>query len=435
MHNTSSLRVVALNNSYHPKQSAAATSGKRPKHFLNFEFLSRTTPETASSFSTFCTYSRRNVTSAGNHSPPPPYAQSGLFFPSYHIFDASTPFTMESSLQRDRHIRYFLQCLKYLPTPYTSLDSSRLTVVHFIVQSLSLLGALDQSNEDTYGIHKDQLIDWIYSLQVKIPNDTENWNLAGFQGSTCMGNSSIFSHLAMTYSALCSLRTLGDDFSRLNNPNEIVRAIKSLQLENGSFSCLYNGSESDMRFVYCACAVSYMLDNWSGVDVDKTIFYIRSCRTWDGAIGLSPGLEGHGGSVFCAVASLYLMGKIDEVFGEGNWKDDLIHWCLSRQLRGMQGRPNKNEDTCYSYWIGGALRLLNADNMLNKDMLTHFVLNCQTQMGGFSKLQGGLYPDVLHSFYSLAWLSLAAEDNQVCPFELQKFDCALGMARRKHNES
>jgi geranylgeranyl transferase type-1 subunit beta len=321
---------------------------------------------------------------------------------------------------------------------------------------LSLLGALGPNNDNdtTYGVHKEQIIDWVYNLQIKLPKEDDDdtiWKYAGFQGSTCVGNSDLCTkgnsivhpythfcqgHLAMTYSALCILKVLGDDFSRLENPRDITRAMKSLQLENGSFSSTHNGSENDMRFVYCACAISFMLNDWDGVDVDKTVGYIRFCRTWDGAISLSPGLEGHGGSVFCAVASLHLMGKLHQVLEEDDWKEALIHWCVSRQVRGMQGRPNKNEDTCYSYWIGGALRLLQSDNLLDKDALTSFVLSCQTQMGGFSKLIGGIYPDVLHSFYSLAWLSLAAEDpsthgtnNISCHCQLHPFDCALGIAR------
>lgn len=32
-----------------------------------------------------------------------------------------------------------------------------------------------------------------------------------------------------------------------------------------------------MRFVFCACAISYMLDDWSGVDVAGVVRYINSC--------------------------------------------------------------------------------------------------------------------------------------------------------------
>jgi hypothetical protein len=49
------------------------------------------------------------------------------------------------------------------------------------------------------------------------------------------------------------------------------------------------GSENDMRFVYCACCISYVLDNWSGVDIDKAVVFIKnsmvsidsSSRQWE----------------------------------------------------------------------------------------------------------------------------------------------------------
>jgi prenyltransferase beta subunit len=121
------------------------------------------------------------------------------------------------------------------------------------------------------------------------------------------------------------------------------------------------------------------------------------------------------------------------------WKDNLIHWCVMRQhsllhtnpnstitdeaatngyymeggmtrnnAAGMQGRPNKLEDTCYSYWIGGTLHLLHASHLLDGWALREYVLECQSPYGGFGKVLGAM-PDLLHSFYSLAWLSLSNE--------------------------
>jgi geranylgeranyl transferase type-1 subunit beta len=57
------------------------------------------------------------------------------------------------------------------------------------------------------------------------------------------------------------------------------------------------GSENDLRFIYCACAISHIIKDWNGVDIDEAVKYIRSCRAWDGAISLIPGQESHGGSL------------------------------------------------------------------------------------------------------------------------------------------
>ena len=42
-----------------------------------------------------------------------------------------------------------------------------------------------------------------------------------------------------------------------------------------SFCSTIEQSESDMRFVYCACCVSYILNDWSAINVDLTADYIK----------------------------------------------------------------------------------------------------------------------------------------------------------------
>ena len=67
-------------------------------------------------------------------------------------------------------------------------------------------------------------------------------------------------------------------------------------------------------------------------------------------------LKSAGGSTFCAVASLVLMEKLDEVFSSAEL-EGLKRWCIRRQQTGFQGRPNKPVDTCYSFWIGATLHV------------------------------------------------------------------------------
>lgn len=401
---------------------------------------------------------------------------------------------------RQQHIQYFIHCLKNLPPQYIHLDTNRLTLVHFAVQSLDILRFFDdEENLEIYQLNKQHIIDWIYSFQIvsnfekrmerkesyfckhdysknkeKKPNglgnndqdfedenDVDNDSLyiqdnAGFQGGSSFSLHvevpAVFqnpkskiktyqqAHLASTYSAICTLLTLGDDLYRIDKKS-IIQSMKTLQLQNGSFQCRSSGSETDLRFLYCACAISCLLNDWSGVDKEKAIEYIRSCRSYDGAYGLIPGQEGHGGSTYCAVASLSLMGELDNELGQvsdsscmNSYKDELIQWCVFRQLKGMQGRPNKNEDTCYSFWIGACLVLLGYDHILDQKSLNDFVLQCQSDLGGFSKLEYGAYPDLLHSFYSLAWLSLSATNNndELCEtdFYLHVLNSSLGICQR-----
>lgn len=48
-----------------------------------------------------------------------------------------------------------------------------------------------------------------------------------------------------------------------------------LSLPAFSFYAVPEGSENDIRFIYCAASICYMLDDWSGMDIQKAIEYIR----------------------------------------------------------------------------------------------------------------------------------------------------------------
>jgi geranylgeranyl transferase type-1 subunit beta len=67
-------------------------------------------------------------------------------------------------------------------------------------------------------------------------------------------------------------------------------------------------------------------------------------------------MESHGGSTFCGIASLSLMGHLDGAFSDKKL-EGLKKWCLFRQQTGFNGRPNKPVDTCYSFWVGAALKV------------------------------------------------------------------------------
>ena len=64
-----------------------------------------------------------------------------------------------------------------------------------------------------------------------------------------------------------------------------------------------------------------------------------------------------GGSTFCAIATLHLMGELHKNFLSAKELERLKRWCLFRQQTGYNGRPNKATDTCYSFWIGSSLQV------------------------------------------------------------------------------
>jgi len=75
---------------------------------------------------------------------------------------------------------------------------------------------------------------------------------------------------------------------------------------------------------------------------------------------------------------------------------------------GFQGRPNKDSDTCYAFWVGATLRILGGLKFIDEKELHAFLLTCQSEFGGFSKFPGQ-FPDLYHSYYGITAFSLLGE--------------------------
>uniref|UniRef100_A0A5B6ZQT8 Geranylgeranyl transferase type-1 subunit beta n=1 Tax=Davidia involucrata TaxID=16924 RepID=A0A5B6ZQT8_DAVIN len=330
-----------------------------------------------------------------------------------------------SFFDKDRHIRFLEMMYQLLPSDYQGQEINRLTLAYFAISGLDVLGALDR-------VDKERVISWVLSLQAHPKNEAElnNGQFYGFHGS----RSSQFqpnyngvwipngSHLASTYCALAILKTFGYDLSLIDSQS-ILKSMKNLQQPDGSFMPIHTGAEKDLRFVFCAAAICFMLENWSGMDMEKAKEYILNCQSYDGGFGLIPGSESHGGATYCAVASLRLMGFIEDDQLSKSASSCIINlpllldWSLQRQADdgGFQGRPNKPSDTCYAFWVGGVLRILGGLKFINKKALHGFLLTCQSKYGGFSKSPGQM-PDLYHSYYGFSAFSLLEEPglNPIC---------------------
>ncbi|KAJ1541626.1 Geranylgeranyl transferase type-1 subunit beta, partial [Cladochytrium tenue] len=188
---------------------------------------------------------------------------------------------------------YFRRCLALLPAAYTELDNSRMSAVFFGLSGLEAIGALDREVSPAQAA---RWRDWILAQQIAGPppppsseQQSEQQQQQprplpcaryGFRGGSLTGvafdpagSNEIVpydsGHLTMTYTALASLIILGDDLSRVD------RAAIS---ESMSFvSCEHSG-ESDLRFLYSACAIAYILNDWSGVDKAKAVEFILACE-------------------------------------------------------------------------------------------------------------------------------------------------------------
>jgi geranylgeranyl transferase type-1 subunit beta len=324
------------------------------------------------------------------------------------------------------HSKYFSRCLTILPSQTSSLDNSRVTVAFYSLASLDLLHSLPTS----LPYNASELIVWIYRLQLITDS-----NACGFRGSSCAitsrttPNSYDQIHITMTMTALLSLLLLGDDLANVQR-SKIASSLVHLQLPNGAFLATPLSTESDLRFVYCACAVAYILNDWSGIDKDRCTNFILQCRTYEYSFGQIPDAEAHGGSTFCAVAALSLMNRLNDL----DHQDDLIRWCLHRQNEGFNGRPNKPDDSCYSWWIGATLKLLNKNLLINIDENQTFLHATESKVtGGFSKWPDST-ADPLHSYLSLASLSLMNHKNlkSIHPALILSMDVVENLEKNLH---
>ena len=220
-------------------------------------------------------------------------------------------------VHRDKHVAYMNRFLGMLPSFLQSQDTNRITLVFFALSGIDLLGCLDKEiSQDT----RDDWIDWIYSLQIfdsvgDVGGGSSGGGgggdtLLGFAGGSCTCGPGHHGHLAMTYTALASLAILGDDFGRVHR-HKIAKSLGQFQNADGSFKCTQDG-EVDMRFVYCACCTAYMLNDWSGIDMDATEQFIWRSQGYDGGIAQEPGSESHGST--CAALGLPLKPRACRAF-------------------------------------------------------------------------------------------------------------------------
>ena len=124
---------------------------------------------------------------------------------------------------------------------------------------------------------------------------------------------------------------------------------------------------------------------------------------FDGGFGTKPGSESHAGQIYCCVAMLSITGHLHKI------NADLLGWWLAeRQLPsgGLNGRPEKLPDVCYSWWVLSSLAILGRLHWIDAKALRTFILASQDdETGGISDRPSD-YPDPFHTLFGIAGLSL-----------------------------
>ncbi|EON65055.1 hypothetical protein W97_04290 [Coniosporium apollinis CBS 100218] len=106
--------------------------------------------------------------------------------------------------------------------------------------------------------------------------------------------------------------------------------------------------------------------------------------------------------------SFVKMGSFISTAGELSYKDR-PSTPTQLQWAGFNGRCNKIADTCYAFWAGGSLGILNKVHLIDHTANRRYLLEkTQHMVGGFGK-QPADPPDVYHSYLGLAALALVDE--------------------------
>jgi geranylgeranyl transferase type-2 subunit beta len=132
---------------------------------------------------------------------------------------------------------------------------------------------------------------------------------------------------------------------------------------------LYNAHEA--QFALNALSLMNLLHL---VDVEKAVQHVHSCANFDGGYGTSPGAKSHSGQVFTCVSALTIAWRLDLPKLVNSEK--LGAWLSERQLKngGLNGRPEKKEDVCYSWWVVSSMAMLDKMHWIDGEKLTSFIL-------------------------------------------------------------
>lgn len=176
-----------------------------------------------------------------------------------------------------------------------------------------------------------------------------------------------------------------------------------------------------------------ILDRMGAIDAASAVSFVLRCMNFDGGFGNVPGGESHAGQVFTCVGTLALLGRLELV-----QSDTLGWWLAERQTPsgeglvgklgrtawracsrhsnqegprtfstvrarcspppkvpspgtepeqpglpvcagGLNGRPEKLQDVCYSWWCLSSLSCLGRLHWIDGPRLARFILECQDE--------------------------------------------------------
>ena len=337
------------------------------------------------------------------------------------------------------HVAYIVGLADKLDAP-TSYEGAvtehlRMSGVYWSLTALSILKSPEEVNalmgltttttttSSPRGGGDDQqrpaIVDWVF--------ECHDQRSGGFGGN--IGHDG---HLLYTLSAIQILAladSLEDERFLIIRDSVIDFCAARQQPEDGSFTGDEWG-EIDTRFTYCALSSLSILKALDRVNVPLAAQYIMACKNFDGGFGCTIGAESHAGQVFTCVGALSIAKSLHLLHDNGGSDSnsmatsspaDLLGWWLAERQcdsGGLNGRPEKQADVCYSWWILSVLSIMGRVSWINKDKLAAFILKCQDDDDGGIADRPDDMADIFHTFFGISGLSLLGclhlEDNPEC---------------------
>ena len=352
---------------------------------------------------------------------------------------SSEEFNGEAKYYRLLHYNFAKKLMSKLPGGYSSLDSGYPWLLYWVTNIISMC-------KDNYALNHNDKMQFVQILK-ELQHD---------EGGFC-GSPKGHAHLISTYAAVMAIVNLGIpeayDIIDINKMKNFLLKMKNNQFDinqepsytdkNGvylitrdknnefiSYHTAYPGTfqnhingESDLRSTYCAMVVASVLNLINYDDLENNpitkgvVNNIKNCQTFEGGLGPEPYCEAHGGYSYCGIATLVLLKKLNEID-----TNSFVRWLVNRQMTkegGFNGRTNKLVDSCYSFWQGSIFNLIYMGNdkftydmELLYDQLSlqaYILFACQNLQTGGLIDKPGKFPDLFHTNYATAGLSLSQE--------------------------
>ncbi|CAG9767529.1 unnamed protein product [Ceutorhynchus assimilis] len=189
----------------------------------------------------------------------------------------------------------------------------------------------------------------------------------------------------------------------VQSKDHIIAYIKQCQdpQSGGISACI--GHDPHILHTLSAVQILAMYDKLDAIDCEGVVKYVQSLQQPDGSFSGDKWGEIDTRFSFCSVMTLTLLKKEDAV--------DLDKAVEFVQSWGLNGRPEKLPDVCYSWWVLASLAILGRLHWIDGEALKNFIFACQdTETGGFADRPGDV-ADPFHTVFGIAALSLLGQEN------------------------